>query len=60
MELPHLGVHCSEPTCKKLGKTFKFYIKTKNLLIREKSNIYFCITTDFLPVKCDGCNKVFW
>ncbi|EDV33231.1 uncharacterized protein Dana_GF21585 [Drosophila ananassae] len=32
MEFPHLGQHCSEPSC--------------NLL-------------DFLPVKCDSCDKVF-
>ncbi|KAH8266635.1 hypothetical protein KR018_004800 [Drosophila ironensis] len=32
MEFPHLGQHCSEPTCNRL---------------------------DFLPVKCDSCDKVF-
>lgn len=32
MELPHLGKHCSQSTCKQL---------------------------DFLPVKCDACEKVF-
>ncbi|KAH8412596.1 hypothetical protein KR009_003554 [Drosophila setifemur] len=32
MEFPHLGQHCSEPTCNRL---------------------------DFLPVKCDSCDKAF-
>lgn len=32
MELPHIGQHCNEPTCKQL---------------------------DFLPMKCDACDKIF-
>ncbi|GFR87670.1 AN1-type zinc finger protein 2B [Elysia marginata] len=32
MELPHIGQHCNEPSCKQL---------------------------DFLPMKCDACDKIF-
>lgn len=51
MEFPDLVSHCSEESCNKLGK------------IRRKSGEGYAMTTsifsDFLPVKCDGCKRIF-
>lgn len=54
MELPHLGNHCSEPTCKKLGMFTKFVHFFSLIFV-----LYFSVL-DFLPVKCDGCPGIFW
>jgi len=47
MELPQLGQHCSVKTCNRLGKlTSSFFIKLLS------------ISSDFLPMKCDGCASI--
>lgn len=57
MEFPHLGQHCSEPTCNRLGETQKREISQPGSSGQQLIKLIFRV--DFLPVKCDSCDKVF-
>ncbi|CAG0918034.1 unnamed protein product [Notodromas monacha] len=51
MEFPHLGKHCSMMSCNRLGKS--------HCSVSARCVANFFLSSDFLPVKCDACGKVF-
>lgn len=60
MEFPHLGEHCSEKTCKRLGEcsVVKMTVSRLFTLPSLQLNTLFDIT-DFLPMRCDACQEIF-
>ena len=59
MELPHLGEHCTENTCKRLG-TFSCLCLVSVCDLNFDSIIKKNVShVDFLPMKCDACEDIF-
>lgn len=67
MEFPHLGQHCSEKTCNRLGMCMSDHVFVRILfanIFLDHLKLYNCdvefhVILDFLPMKCDACNQVF-
>lgn len=65
MELPHLGTHCAEKTCNKLGEPNQSPLFTfrgdpdPGIMCSSCPDLVPVHSTDFLPVRCDSCAATF-